>query len=170
MKSVTTTKMKSAIIKKTILFAMLSWFTCSSNGDVIYHFEGVEYKGSIFAGVPFSSTSKNVTQAELDFSDEPRIVIRYYVVEDVETSGCTGPPEHFIIKPYNNGSLITNEVVFTQELTGFNIGFYDTTYSTPETHEYKLEFYECEEYCELNEYSKARDKFGEITVTLNYTP
>ena len=174
-------KRKNTIMKKTILLAMLSWFTCSSNDDVIFHFKGVEFRSlELISGDLSTITQIKRTEQPsmaLYYTDiephlsfgEPRLQIRFETLEDIEETGCSKGHTNFIIKPFDNNQLIT-DAGFSWSGAGFKINFNDTTYSTAETHEYRLEFYECEGDCDFNEYSKAKDKFGEITVTLNYTP
>ncbi|MDH5719595.1 MAG: hypothetical protein OEZ13_03145 [Spirochaetia bacterium] len=101
------------------------------------------------------------------------MMVSYYLDLDMEKTGCIEGGYDYILKAYDNNTLMSSSDEIMDVDSGwltFLPNFNDPTYNTPETHVYRLEFYECEGYCEFDDYSKIKDKFGEITVTLNYTP
>ena len=52
----------------------------------------------------------------------------------------------------------------------FNVTFDDPTISTPESHVYTLEFWECVGECRPDEYDKKTDKKGEIVINYSVVP
>jgi len=171
---------------------MLSWLTCDNDGDVVYHYKSVEYDEfaigmqnqeepyDYFADSPphisFFTNVIDITKTDIQtYIGGGNLMMRvyYYLDLDMEKTGCIEGGYDYILKAYDNNILMSrsNEIInVDSQAIEFLPNFTDPTYNMPETHVYRLEFYECEDHCEFDDYSKIKDKFGEITVTLNYTP
>ncbi|MDH5721112.1 MAG: hypothetical protein OEZ13_10950 [Spirochaetia bacterium] len=184
--------MKNTIIRKLILITLLSWLTCDNDGGVVYHYNSVEYNYFAIgmqnneepyylfadspANVKYSTNVIDITKTDIQtYIGGGNLMMRvsYYIDIDREKTGCTESEVHYILKAYDNDNLMNSTSEIIDVGSGwmtFLPNFTDPTYNTAETHVYRLEFYECEGHCEFDAYSLIKDKFGEITVTLNYTP